>query len=112
MTRRTFLALPGLGAGLRAANWPNWRGPNSDGVALEKSLPAEWSRARNVRWRVPLPERSNSTPVVWGDRIFLTQPLEKQNRRALMCLDSANGKTLWQIGLEYAAAERTHATNP
>ena len=112
MTRRSLCFLPWLGAGLRAANWPNWRGPFFDGVSPEKSLPLTWSRTRNVRWQVPLPDRSNSTPVLWGDRIFLTQALAKQNRRTLMCLDRANGKRLWQIGMEYSAPERTHATNP
>ena len=112
MTRRTLCALPWLGAGLRAANWPNWRGPSCDGVSPEKSLPLKWSRTENIRWRVPLPERSNSTPILWGDRIFLTQPLEKQNRRTLMTLDRATGKTLWQVGVEHSGAERTHATNP
>jgi outer membrane protein assembly factor BamB len=113
MTRRTLCALPLFGAGgLRAADWPNWRGPSSDGVANEKSLPLKWSRTEGVRWKVPLGERGNSTPVVWGDRIFLTQPVEKEKRRTLMCLDRASGKTIWQIGVEYSAADRTHPTNP
>ena len=112
MTRRTLCALPWLSAGLKAADWPNWRGPSFDGVSPEKSLPLKWSRTENVRWRVPLAERGNSTPVLWGDRIYLTQPIEKQNRRTLMCLDRASGKTLWQAGLEYSASDRTHATNP
>jgi len=105
-------ALPCLSSGLRAFDWPNWRGPSFDGVSPEKSLPLKWSRTENVRWRVPLAERGNSTPILWGDRIYLTQPLEKQNRRTLMCLDRASGKTLWQAGLEYSASDRTHATNP
>src|SRR3989449_518353 len=111
MTRRTLCALP-LGAGLRAADGPIWRGPSFEGVSPEKSLPLKGSRTENVRWRVPLAERGNSTPILWGDRIYLTQPVEKQNRRTLMCLDRASGKTLWQAGLEYSASDRTHATNP
>jgi outer membrane protein assembly factor BamB len=63
---------------------------------LQKSLPLKWGRTQHVRWRVPLPERGNSTPIVWGDRLYLTQPLEKQNRRTLMCLDRVSGKTVWQ----------------
>ena len=112
MTRRALCALPWLGAGLKAADWPNWRGPSSDGVSPEKSLPLTWSRTENVRWQVALGERGNSTPVVWGDRIYLTQPVEKQNRRTLLCLDRASGKTLWQAGLDYSASDRTHAANP
>src|SRR3954470_12358130 len=110
MTRRALCALPCLTAGLQAVDWPNWRGPSFDGVSPEKSLPLKWSRSENVRWRVPLAERGNSTPVVFGDRIFLTQALK--NRRTLMCLDSASGKTLWQTGLDYPASDRSHPTNP
>ena len=112
MTRRTLCGLPWLSAGLRAADWPNWRGPSSDGVSLQKSLPLKWGRTQHVRWRVPLPERGNSTPIVWGDRLYLTQPLEKQNRRTLMCLDRVSGKTVWQTGLAYSASDQTHAVNP
>src|ERR1700704_2915330 len=79
MTRRTLCALPWVGVGLTAADWPNWRGPSFDGVSPEKSLPLKWSRTQNVRWRVPLAERGNSTPILWGDRIYLTQAVEKQN---------------------------------
>jgi outer membrane protein assembly factor BamB len=111
MTRRTLCALPWLSTGL-SADWPNWRGPSFDGVSSEKALPLKWSRTENVRWQVPLAERGNSTPVLWGDRIYLTQSIEKQNRRTLMCLDRLSGKTLWQAGLEYSASDRTHATNP
>src|SRR5262249_60450121 len=111
MTRRA-LPLSFITAGLRAANWPNWRGPSSDGVSPEKLLPLKWSRTENVRWRVALAERGNSTPVVFGDRIYLTQSLQKQNRRTLVCLDGGSGKTLWQTGLEYSAPERSHPTKP
>ncbi len=95
-----------------AANWPGWRGPTGDGVCAEKNLPANWSETENVRWRVPLPERGNSTPVVWGNKVFLTQPLEKENRRTLLCFDRTSGKVLWQSGVTYREKETTHGTNP
>lgn len=112
MTRRSLCALPWFCAGLRAADWPNWRGPSADGVSPEKSLPLKWSRSESVRWRVPLGERGNSTPVISGDRIYLTQPAADRNRRMLMCLDRASGKTLWEKWLEHSAPDRTHSTNP
>ena len=93
-------------------NWPAWRGPASNGISAEKNLPIHWSKTENVRWRIPLPERGNSTPIVWGDRIFLTQPIEKEGRRTLMCLDRASGKLLWQSGATYTEPETTHPTNP
>src|SRR5678815_218622 len=57
---------------LLAANWPAWRGPEGTGVAAEKNFPLHWSTNENVRWRAALPDRGNSTPVVWGRRIFIT----------------------------------------
>ena len=56
-----------------AANWPTWRGPTADGVTTETNLPLTWSATENVRWKVELPEPGNSTPIIWGDRIYLTQ---------------------------------------
>jgi outer membrane protein assembly factor BamB len=97
---------------LRAENWPNWRGPEGIGVSRESNLPLIWSTTENVRWKVKLPERGNGTPIVWGNRIFLTQPLEEENKRTLMCLDRADGRLLWQAGTTYADKEPTHPTNP
>jgi outer membrane protein assembly factor BamB len=65
-----------------------------------------------VKWKVPLPDRGNSTPIVWGSRVFVTQPLEKENRRTLLCLDRADGKLLWQSGVTYTDKEASHKTNP
>src|SRR4051812_31332122 len=105
----TFAACAGLAA---AGNWPGFRGPHGDGRTEEKGVPVTWG-AEDVRWKVPLPEEGNSSPVVWGDRVFLSQPLDRAGRkRALLCLDRANGKTLWQREVEYAEKEPTHATNP
>jgi outer membrane protein assembly factor BamB len=97
---------------LLLANWGAWRGPTGIGVTSEADLPTRWSRTENVRWRMELPEPGNSTPIVWGDRVFLTQPLKAQNRRTLMCFDRKTGKLLWQNGLTWTEPEPTHATNP
>lgn len=97
---------------LRAENWPAWRGAKGDGISQEKNLPVEWSTNKNVRWRVELPEPGNSTPIVWQDRIFLTQPLKSEKQRALFCFDARTGKKLWQSGVVVTANERTHDTNP
>ena len=56
----------------KAESWPQWRGPRGDGTCAEKGLPT-WSSTENVAWKVPLPERGNSTPIVWQDRVFVTQ---------------------------------------
>lgn len=95
-----------------AANWPSWRGPTNDGVTEETNLPVEWSDSQNVKWKVPLPDRGNSTPVIWGDKLFLTQSVPKENRRMLMCFDKKTGKLLWKSGITCTDHEPTHATNP
>jgi len=109
---RSLLALTLLCGSLHAANWPTWRGPLGTGVCAEKDLPLRWSTNENVRWRTPLPERGNSTPVIWGNRIFVTQAIQKENRRTLICLDRSNGKQLWQSGVVYPEKEMSHDTNP
>ncbi len=95
---------------LHAANWPAWRGPTGQGICEEKGLPVKWSKTEHVKWRVALPERGNSTPIVWGERVFVTQPVGE--RRTLMCFDRKDGKLLWQQGVTTAEKEPTHGTNP
>ena len=56
---------------LLANNWPHWRGPTHDGVSKEIGLPVTWSATENVSWKLPLPAYSGSTPIIWGDMIFL-----------------------------------------
>jgi outer membrane protein assembly factor BamB len=57
-------------------HWPQFRGPHGQGVSAEKGLPDDWSATRNVLWKTPIPGRGHSSPVVWGDRIFLTTAIE------------------------------------
>lgn len=95
-----------------AANWPSWRGPTHDGVTEESNLPLAWSASAGVKWKIPLPDHGNSTPVVWGDKVFLTQAISKENRRTLMCLDKKTGKLLWQTGITCTDHEPSHKTNP
>ena len=95
-----------------ADNWPAWRGPNGDGVCAERNLPLTWSATENVRWKVALPEPCNSTPVIWGNHVFLTQGLDDGRRRAVMALDRKDGKKLWQRELACDVKELTHKQNP
>ncbi|MBI3735161.1 PQQ-like beta-propeller repeat protein, partial [Candidatus Sumerlaeota bacterium] len=55
-----------------ADNWPQWRGPTADGICGEKNLPVSWSATENIAWKTPLKGKGESTPIIWGDRIFLT----------------------------------------
>jgi outer membrane protein assembly factor BamB len=101
-------------AGLAPAeNWPGFRGPRGDGTSLEKGLPVSWSPTENVRWKVKLPSPGNSSPVVWGDRVFLTQALDDRgSQRAVQCYDRKDGKLLWQKAIPFEGEEPTHKTNP
>jgi outer membrane protein assembly factor BamB len=104
----TFCLCPNL----YPANWPQWRGPQGTGIAEERNLPLHWGTNENVLWKVPLPERGNSTPVIWADKVFITQAIESQKRRTLMCFDRSNGKLLWEQGITFREKEPTHETNP
>jgi outer membrane protein assembly factor BamB len=95
-----------------AEDWPAWRGPRGTGVSGETGVPLAWSERENVRWRTPLPDRGNSTPVVWRDRVFVTQATEGGRRRSLMCFGRADGKLLWQAGTTFEGREPTNGQNP
>lgn len=77
-----------------AENWPQWRGPNLDGSSGEKNLPVAWSKTENVTWQLPMPSRSGSTPIIWGERIFLS--VADGDNLELWCLDREKGTTLWK----------------
>ena len=93
-------------------NWPQWRGPAGTGETSAVATISQWGPDTNVRWRTELPEPGNSTPIVYGGKIFLTQPLGKSQERALICFDRADGSELWRRGMAYTADELSHRTNP
>ncbi|HET6974132.1 MAG TPA: PQQ-binding-like beta-propeller repeat protein [Pyrinomonadaceae bacterium] len=79
---------------VRADNWPQWRGPNLNGVSNEKNLPVKWTTDENVAWKVPMPGYSGSTPIIWRDRIFLN--VADGDNLFLWCLNKTNGEVLWK----------------
>jgi outer membrane protein assembly factor BamB len=105
------LASSRAGAGAPAEDWPGWRGPRGDGTSLETNLPTAWSDEENVAWKVAVPGTGHSSPVVLGDRIFLTSALEDNQARVLLCLDRRNGRTLWQTDVLSAPLEGKHELN-
>jgi outer membrane protein assembly factor BamB len=68
--------LTALAISASAQNWPQWRGPSGQGISSEKDLPLEWSPEKNIKWRTPITGRGHSSPIVWGDHIFLTSAVE------------------------------------
>jgi outer membrane protein assembly factor BamB len=107
-----------------AENWPQWRGPGGQGISIEPQIPTEWAPDRNVLWKAALPGTGMSSPIVWGDRIYLTAVLEgplvpghravkhrqgkeedwihpdsvagdKRHTLKVLALDANSGKVLW-----------------
>jgi len=67
------LARPGAAS---SANWPGWRGPDTRGVSDDANVPTEWSPTVNIAWKTAIPGRGHSSPIVWGDRLFVTTAIE------------------------------------
>lgn len=84
-------------ATLSADNWPQWRGPRLNGVSTETGLPLKWTEVSNVAWKLPLPEWSGATPIVWGNSIFLS--VAEGNALSLWCVDRKGPTVLWKAPL-------------
>ena len=65
------LAVPVLGQMKQSDNWHQWRGPEANGVSPTANPPITWSETENIKWKIPLEGRGVSSPVVWGDKVFL-----------------------------------------
>jgi glycerophosphoryl diester phosphodiesterase len=133
---RSLLPGPGVGPGRKTDaldQWPQWRGPLGTGVAPNGDPPVSWSEERNVRWKTPIPGNSHSTPVIWGDRIFLTtaRPVgealpatgghahgahnnvtsSQRQEFVVLALDRRNGEILWSKTVRTALPhDSTHET--
>jgi outer membrane protein assembly factor BamB len=89
-----------------AENWPQWRGPQNNGISSETNLPAEWSETKNLVWKLALPGQGNSTPCIWGDRMFLTAA--DGGDLLLLCI-STKGKELWRKKLGSGVKPKSRA---
>jgi hypothetical protein len=115
-----FLPIPAAGQNGNSAEhyWPQWRGPLGTGVAPHANPPVEWSESKNIRWKIALPGNGHSTPVIWGDRIFITTavpygeallpkysdapgahdilPVTQRHRFMVIAINRRDGKILWE----------------
>ncbi len=117
-----LVALAGLGPHLATGeNWFQWRGPHGNGTSPTANPPAEWSEEKNILWKRPIEGEGSSTPILWGDRIFLLsardtgkvdpslpRPEEQPERKfgirhpnteyefIVLCLDAEDGEVLWR----------------
>ena len=116
-----------LNSHVGAANepsWPQWRGPSGQGVSVEKNLPTEWSTNKNVKWKAAIPGQGHSSPIIWGNKVFLTTAVQGElvpgakavvhmdggkeflhpdsiganykHQFKVLCLDRKTGKILWE----------------
>lgn len=97
-----------------AGDWPNWRGPTFDGASQEKGIPAAFSPTENVLWSAPLPGPAASTPVVWGDLVFVSTTHEKEEKLLGLCLDRKTGAVKWskEIGKGFRQDDRSTFAGP
>ena len=105
------LAMLFVAANLSAADWSRFRGPNGGGLGEgAATVPTEWSATKNLKWKVALPGPGSSSPIVVGDKIFVTcwtgyaaggeRGEQKDLKRNLVCLDKSTGKVLWDKSVE------------
>jgi outer membrane protein assembly factor BamB len=93
-----------------AENWPQWRGPRGDGHSQDRAAPLRWD-AKSVVWKTPLPGSGQSSPIVHGERIFLTAALEQGKERAVLCVDRRQGNILWRRTVWTGTPEPSHKMN-
>src|SRR5215510_4395902 len=108
-----------------SSNWPQWRGPDAQGVSNDKNLPTEWGETKNVLWKAAIPGKGFSQPIIWDKKVFLTTDIEggpapdthkapthfyagkefrhpdwdgvdKLHTFKTLCLDRDTGKILWE----------------
>lgn len=96
-----------------AENWPGWRGPRGDGTSEEPTVPTAWNGAtgENIAWKVPTPGGGHSSPIVWGDRLFVTGCVDETEERVLACYNAKTGDKLWQQTVLKAPLEKKHNLN-
>ena len=110
--------------------WAQWRGPQSTGVSTTADPPVEWSETKNIRWKVEIPGRGSSSPIVWGDRVFVTTAVPAaitgaaqhaprgganprgMHRFVVMAIDRKTGKPIWErVAREQEPHEGSHFDN-
>jgi outer membrane protein assembly factor BamB len=106
------LIAPGAQANEPSTDSLSWRPVNGNNVIPGGDYPVTWSAEKNVSWKIDLPDTGNSTPVVKGDRIFVTQAINEGRKRGIICYSAADGKKRWEQFVAQEEDEVTHKTNP
>lgn len=94
-----------------ARYWPRWRGPSGQGLVADAPYTDTWSATSHVHWKVAVPGRGNSSPVVWGDQVFLTTSRDSGRRLSMLAFSRADGRLLWETFIPQDGVEWVHAKN-
>jgi outer membrane protein assembly factor BamB len=127
------VALAEDGTSDQPLHWPQWRGPQANGVAKNSNPPIHWSPTKNIKWKIPIPGQGSATPIVWKEQIFVvtaietdrvaatppqaderakTQPPAAYYQFVVLCVDRRSGKQIWrQVACEEVPHEGKHHTN-
>ena len=108
-----FVLLILVSATAQAGDWPQFLGPNGNGLSDEEQAPTQWGPDENIRWKFPLPQGGDSSPIVSGGCVFITCAQDRDGKqRSLYCLDRKTGKQLWVKTIDFGVKMPTHNGNP
>ncbi len=102
-----MIAVEGEGA----KYWPRWRGPSGQGIVAGSGYPDTWSPTQNIAWKTPVPGAGNSSPIVWGDRVFVTTAQQGGRRLSLLALRRSDGSLLWEKFAPEGRSQSSHYKN-
>lgn len=94
-----------------SADWPWWRGPNLTGRSRDRSAPTAWNASKNVIWKADVPGSGHSSPVVWGDKVFLTTADDRSQEQRVLAFERQTGKSLWSTAVHSGGLTRKHPKN-
>jgi outer membrane protein assembly factor BamB len=114
MTKKLILLLAAFTLTASAADWANWRGPNHNGSTTANGLPVKFSKTENIAWKTAMPGPSAATPIVLGDRVFVSTTDPKAEELLALCLDRRTGKELWRrvVGTGFQLDNRSNYASP
>ena len=95
----------------KAADWPWWRGPSVDGATAAQNIPTSWNADQNVLWKADVPGKGHSSPIVVGERVFLTSAVDEGQIQSLLCYDLQTGRPIWNTELHSGQFAKVHRDN-
>jgi outer membrane protein assembly factor BamB len=94
-----------------AKYWTRWRGPSGQGLVTTGKYTDKWSPTAGVKWKVPVPGRGHSSPIIWGDHIFLTTAREDGAKLSMLAFSRSTGKPLWETFVPTDSIEHVYPKN-